>query len=63
MDPRLVSCAKNTPKVLLFIRDGPADLEYMLQKEVGVMKETLENSGFKVAIATLDGSTLSAGSV
>ena len=40
----IVSCAKNTPKVLLFIRDGSADLEYMLQKEVGVMKETLETA-------------------
>jgi len=57
----IVSCAKNTPKVLLFMRDGSLDLEYVLNKEVAVMKDTLERSGFRVVIATLDGSTLSAG--
>jgi putative intracellular protease/amidase len=54
--------AEGTPKVLLFMRSGSADPEYMLQKEVLVMKNTLERSGFKVAIATLDGSDFSAGS-
>ena len=57
------SCTKSTPKVLLFIRDGSADLEYMLKTEVGVMKDVLQRSGFRVAIATLNGSALSAGSV
>lgn len=38
------------------------DLEYMLKKEVGVMKDTLEKSGYKVVVATLDGSAFSAGS-
>ena len=38
------------------------DLDYMLKKEVGVMKDTLEKSGYKVVVATLDGSSFSAGS-
>jgi len=59
----IVSCAENAPKVLLFIREGSADLEYMLNKEVGVMKDTLERSGYRVVIATVDGSSFSAGSV
>ena len=59
----LLSYARDTPKVLLFMRDGQsADLEYMLKNEVGVMKDTLERSGYKVIIATLDGSSFSAGS-
>jgi putative intracellular protease/amidase len=60
----VLSYAQNTPKVLLFMRNpkGVDDLEYMLKKEVGVMKDTLEKSGYKVVIATLDGSSFSAGS-
>jgi putative intracellular protease/amidase len=56
--------ASGTPKVLLFMRNAQTsgDLEYMLKKEVGVMKDTLERSGYKVVIATLDGSAYSAGS-
>jgi protease I len=54
--------ANGTPKVLLFMRSGSGDLEYMLEREVIVMKDTLERSGFKVVIATLDGSDFSAGS-
>ena len=38
----LVSCGKDTSKVLLFITDGSRDLELMLTKEVIVMKEILE---------------------
>ncbi len=57
------SCAKPTPTVLMFIRNGSGDLEYMLKNEVGVMKNTLERSGIKVVVATLDGSSLSAGPV
>ena len=59
----IASCAKSTPRVLLFIRNGSPDLEYMLKREVGVMKDILERSGFKVDVATLDGSNLSAGSI
>jgi putative intracellular protease/amidase len=59
----LVACAKSTPKVLLFIRNGSPDLEFMLRREVGVMKDVLERSGFRVTVATLDGSPLSAGAI
>lgn len=55
-------CTKDTPKVLLFIRDGSADLEYMLTKEVGVMKEVLEQSGLDVTVATVSGELISADS-
>ena len=58
-----IACASETPKVLLFMRSGSADLEFMLKKEVMVMKESLEQAGFKVVVATLDGSDFSAGSV
>ncbi len=58
----LFSCAKSAPKVLLYVRDGSADLEYMLKMEAGVMKDLLEKSGFKVVVATVSGSKLSAGS-
>jgi putative intracellular protease/amidase len=54
----LVSCIKNTPKVLLFIRDGSPHLEYMLINEVGTMREILERSGFEVTIATVSGEVL-----
>jgi protease I len=56
--------AQNIPKVLLFMRNAQksGDLEYMLKKEVGVMKDTLEKSGYKVVVATLDGSSFTAGS-
>jgi len=55
--------ASVTPKVLLFMRSGSGDLEYVLKNEVMVMKNTLERSGFKVIIATLDGLDFSAGSM
>jgi protease I len=56
--------AQNAPKVLLFMRNAQksGDLEYMLKKEVGVMKAALEKSGYKVIVATLDGSSFTAGS-
>ena len=57
-----IAYAVDAPKVLLFMRSGSADLEFMLKKEVMVMKDTLERSGFKVVVATLDGSDFSAGS-
>ncbi len=55
--------SQESDKVLLFIRDGSMDLEYMLKKEVGIMKETIESAGFKVEIATRSGEPISAGSV
>jgi putative intracellular protease/amidase len=56
--------AQDIPKVLLFMRNAQTsgDLEYMLKKEVGVMKDRLEKSGYKVVVATLDGSSFTAGS-
>jgi putative intracellular protease/amidase len=56
--------AQDAPKVLLFMRNAQKsdDLEYMLKKEVGVMKDTLEKSGYKVVVATLDGSPFTKGS-
>jgi putative intracellular protease/amidase len=56
--------AQNAPKVLLFMRNAQksGDLEYMLKKEVGVMKDILEKSGYRVIVATLDGSSFTAGS-
>ena len=62
----ILSCAyaQDAPKVLLFMRNAEKsdDLEYMLKKEVGVMKDTLEKSGYKVIVATLDGSPFTKGS-
>ena len=55
--------AKDTPKALLFMRSGSGDLEYMLKNEVMIMKDALERSGFKVVVATLDGSDFSAGAI
>jgi putative intracellular protease/amidase len=59
----MISYAQETPKVLLFMRDAKTsgDLEYMLKREVGVMKDTLAKSGYKVVIATLNGLSVSAG--
>ena len=59
----MVSCAKDNPKVLLFITDGSRDLELMLTKEVIVMNEMLEQSNFEVVITTLSGETVSVDSV
>ena len=60
-----IAYANDTPRVLLFMRDAQSsgDLEYMLKKEVGVMKNILENSGYNVIITTLDGSSFTAGSM
>jgi putative intracellular protease/amidase len=58
-----VSYGKDNPKVLLFITDGSRDSVLMLTKEVIVMKELLEQSNFKVVIATLSAETISVDSV
>ena len=57
------SCDTDNPKILLFITDDSRDLELMLTKEVIVMKEKLEQSGFKVAIASLSGEPFSVDSI
>lgn len=59
----LVSFDKSAPKVLLFIKEGSPQLEYMLTNEVGKMTEILKKSGFEVIIATVSGKVLSEGSV
>ena len=55
--------SQESNKVLLIIRDGSEDLEFMLKKEVKIMKETIEKAGFKVEIATLSGEPISVGSL
>ena len=57
------SCTQESPRVLLFIRDGSIDLEFMLTQEVGVMTETLEQAGIEVDIATLTGEPITADSI
>lgn len=59
----LVSSRTDAPKVLLYLEDNSADLQYMLIHEVGQMKEILEHSGFKVSIATITGEILKTDSV
>jgi Putative intracellular protease/amidase len=59
----LVSCNKVPPKVLLFIKDGSSQLEYMLTHEVGAMSKILKESGFEVAIATISGAVLKTDSI
>jgi putative intracellular protease/amidase len=59
----IVSCSKSNPAVLLFMRDGSPELEFMLKNEVSVMKDALERSGIRVVVATQDGSSFSAGPV
>lgn len=59
----IVSCARDNPKVLLFITDGSRDLELMITEEVLVMNEILEQSGFEVVISTLSGETISVDSI
>jgi putative intracellular protease/amidase len=58
-----ISCGKENPKVLLFITDGSRDLKLMITKEVLVMKEILEQSSFKVIIASLSGETITVDSI
>jgi putative intracellular protease/amidase len=58
----LITSAK-TPKVLLIVRDGSTQLEYMLNKEVFTMKDLLEKSGCKVTIATISGESINAGNI
>jgi putative intracellular protease/amidase len=59
----LVSFDKSVPKVLLFIKDGSQQLEYMLTNEVGKMSEIIKQSGYEVIISTISGEVLKAGSI
>jgi len=40
------------PKVLVFVRDGSYDTEYMLTHEVGVMLSMLDEAGILAVVAT-----------
>ena len=42
-------------KIFMFVRDGSRDLDLMLTREVGVMKNLLESAGYSVDIATASG--------
>ena len=57
------SCGRDNSKVLLFITEGSRDLELMLTKEVLVMKQILEESGFMVEIITISGETIEVDSI
>jgi len=59
----LISCEKDSQKVLLFVTDGSRDLELMLTKEVLVIKELLEQSNLEVKIASLSGEPISVDTV
>jgi len=59
----LVSCGKDSPKVLLFVTDGSRDLELMLTREVVVMKGMLEQAHMEVVIASLSGNPISVDTV
>ena len=59
----LSSCLQENQKVLLFITDGSRDLKLMLTKEVMLMKEVIEETGFQVVIASLSGETIAVDSL
>ena len=44
--------AQEESTVFMFIRDGSRDLDLMLNREVAVMKNMLEDAGYRVDIAT-----------
>jgi len=51
-------------KVLMIVNENPsADLELMLTREVGVMKDMLQRSGFQIVVATASKRPLAAGNV
>jgi putative intracellular protease/amidase len=55
---QLVGCSDkpteslNRPQVLVFVRDGSYDTEYMLTHEVGVMLSMLDEAGISAVVAT-----------
>ena len=51
--------AQSISRVLLIPREGrSADIEYVLNKEVGVMTDLLQKAGFKVMVANVSGQPL-----
>ena len=59
----LSSFSTDAPRVLIYLQDNSAELQYMFIHEVGQMREILENSGFQVSIATLNGEIMKTDSV
>lgn len=57
------SYSQDADKVLIFIKEGSSQLEYMLANEVAKMNDMLERSGFEVTTATVSGKDLITGSV
>lgn len=56
--------AEENRKVLLIVNEQKSsDLELMLSKEVGVMRDVLNQAGFKVVAATISGQPLAVGSI
>ena len=53
--PSTLLIAQDDSKVLMFVRDGSRDLDLMVHDEVLVMKQMLEEAGFAVDVATVDG--------
>jgi len=55
--------AQQRGKVLMIVNEGKSsDLELMLTKEVGVMKDLLQKAGFEVVVSTASNQPLVAGS-
>ena len=55
--------AQQKDKVLMIVNEGKSeDLELMLTKEVGVMKNLLQKAGFEVVVATASNQPMAAGS-
>ena len=50
-------------KVLLLLRDGSSDLQFMLRREVGVMRRMLEAAGFEVVAASASGRAMGRGAL
>lgn len=59
----LASCKTSNPKVLMYIQDNSMDLDYMLANEALKIKQTLEQAGFDVDIASISGDSLKTGSM
>jgi putative intracellular protease/amidase len=57
------ACTQQRGKVLMLVNEAKSeDLELMLTKEVGVMKDLLQKAGFEVVVATASMQPLAAGS-
>ena len=49
---QFAGCSRE-PRILLYVRDGSSDFEYMLTQEIEVMKSMLDEAGLRVVVATL----------